>query len=168
MRAVKAYSYLDQGPIQEVDIHAGLEDTLVILRHKLKQGVQVTRQYAADLPHIEAHGSELNQVWTNILDNAIDAMHGQGEITLRTGQSGDNVVVALQDNGPGVPEAIQKRIFEPFFTTKPPGQGTGLGLHIAYNIVNNHHGAIRLNSQPGKTVFEVSLPIRMPRTERAA
>lgn len=168
VRAVKAYSYLDQGPVQEVDIHAGLENTLVILRHKLKQGVQVTRQYAADMPHIEAHGSELNQVWTNILDNAIDAMHGQGEITLRTGQSGDNVVVEIQDNGPGIPEAIQKRIFEPFFTTKPPGQGTGLGLHIAYNIVNNHHGAIRLNCQPGKTVFEVSLPIHMPRTERAA
>lgn len=162
VRSVKAYSYLDQGPIQEVDIHEGLENTLVILRHKLKQGVQVTRQYAADLPHIEAHGSELNQVWTNILDNAIDAMHGQGEIILRTSKNGNNISVEIQDNGPGIPPAIQKRIFEPFFTTKPPGQGTGQGLNITYNIVNNHHGSIRLTSEPGKTLFEVTLPIHIP------
>jgi signal transduction histidine kinase len=163
VRSVKAYSYLDQGPIQEVDIHEGLENTLVILRHKLKQGVQVTRQYAADLPHIEAHGSELNQVWTNILDNAIDAMHGQGEIVLRTCKSGENISVEIQDNGPGIPAAIQKRIFEPFFTTKPPGQGTGQGLNITYNIINNHHGKIRVASEPGKTIFEITLPIHIPR-----
>ncbi len=163
VRAVKAYSYLDQAPIQEVDVHEGLENTLVILRHKLKDGIQVTRQYAADLPRIEAHGSELNQVWTNILDNAIDAMRGRGEITLRTSKNGENVIVEIEDNGPGVPEAIQKRIFEPFFTTKPPGQGTGLGLHIAYNIVNNHHGGIHLTSQAGKTIFEVKLPMHAPR-----
>ncbi len=163
VRSVKAYSYLDQGPIQEVDIHEGLENTLVILRHKLKQGVQVTRQYAADLPHIEAHGSELNQVWTNILDNAIDAMHGQGEIVLRTCKSGENISVEIEDNGPGIPAAIQKRIFEPFFTTKPPGQGTGQGLNITYNIINNHHGKIRVASEPGKTIFEITLPIHIPR-----
>jgi signal transduction histidine kinase len=163
VRSVKAYSYLDQGPIQEVDIHEGLENTLVILRHKLKQGVQVTRQYAADLPHIEAHGSELNQVWTNILDNAIDAMHGQGEIVLRTCKSGENISVEIEDNGPGIPAAIQKRIFEPFFTTKPPGQGTGQGLNITYNILNNHHGKIRVASEPGKTIFEITLPIHIPR-----
>ncbi len=162
VRAVKAYSYLDQGPVQEVDIHAGLDNTLVILRHKLKEGVQVKRDYAPDLPHIEGHGGELNQVWTNILDNAIDAMHGHGEIVLRTRCSGENIVVEIQDNGPGIPESIQKRIFEPFFTTKPPGQGTGLGLHIAYNVVNNHRGAIRVTSQPGKTVFEVTIPIHPP------
>ncbi len=162
VRAVKAYSYLDQAPIQEVDIHEGLENTLVILRHKMKEGIQVRREYATDLPHIEAHGSELNQVWTNILDNAVDAMHGRGEIILRTCASDGKVTVEIQDNGPGIPAAIQKRVFEPFFTTKPPGQGTGLGLHIAYNIVNNHHGAIRVTSEPGKTLFEVTLPIRTP------
>jgi signal transduction histidine kinase len=160
--AVKSYSYLDQGPVQEVDLHKGLENTLVILRHKLKEGVSIKREFAPDLPHIEAHGSELNQVWTNILDNAVDAMKGRGEITLRTCRHGDEMVqVDIQDNGPGVPPEIQKRIFEPFFTTKPPGLGTGLGLHIAYTIVNNHHGSINLVSEPGMTCFQVTLPIHL-------
>jgi signal transduction histidine kinase len=163
VQSVKAYSYLDQGPVQEVDVQQGLENTLVILRHKLKAGVAVKREYAPDLPHIEAHGSELNQVWTNILDNAVDAMHGEGELTLHTFRDGEKVVVEIQDNGPGISAEIQKRIFEPFFTTKPPGLGTGLGLHIAYTIVNNHHGRIRVTSEPGKTCFEVTLPIQLPR-----
>ncbi len=167
VRSVKAYSYLDQGPVQQVDIHQGLEDTLVILRHKMKEGIQVSREYAADLPIIEAHGSELNQVWTIIIDNAVDAMHGHGAITLRTAQSGDHMTVQIEDNGPGIPAAIQKRIFDPFFTTKQPGQGTGLGLNIAYNIVKNHYGSIGVTSEPGKTVFEVTLPIRIPRQEKA-
>ncbi|MFN2120548.1 MAG: sensor histidine kinase, partial [Anaerolineales bacterium] len=163
VKSVKAYSYLDQGPVQEVDIHQGLENTLVILRHKMKVGVTVKREFASDLPLIEAHGSELNQVWTNILDNAVDAMDGQGEVILRTRAEDDKVIVELQDNGPGIPPEIQKRIFEPFFTTKPPGQGTGLGLHIAYTIVNNHHGRINLESKPGMTCFQVTLPIQLSR-----
>jgi signal transduction histidine kinase len=163
VKSVKAYSYLDQAPIQEVDIHEGLENTLVILRHKLKEGVKVTRDYTAGLPHIESYGSELNQVWTNIIDNAIDAMQGKGELLVRTYLKGQNVVVEIQDNGPGIPVEIQQRIFEPFFTTKPPGMGTGLGLHIAYTIINNHYGQIRLTSEPGKTCFQVTLPIQLPR-----
>lgn len=163
VQSVKAYSYLDQGPVQDVDLHQGLENTLVILRHKMKQGITIKREYAPDLPHIEAHGSELNQVWTNILDNAVDAMQGKGELVLRTSREGEKVAVEIEDNGPGMPADVQKRIFEPFFTTKPPGQGTGLGLHIAYTIVNNHNGQIRVASEPGKTKFRVTLPIQIPR-----
>jgi signal transduction histidine kinase len=163
VKSVKAYSYLDRAPIQEVDIHDGLENTLVILRHKMKEGVKVTRYYAAGLPHIESYGSELNQVWTNIIDNAIDAMQGKGELIIRTYLKSENVVVEIQDNGPGILVEIQQRIFEPFFTTKPPGTGTGLGLHIAYTIINNHYGQIRLTSEPGKTCFQVTLPIQLPR-----
>jgi signal transduction histidine kinase len=163
VRSVKAYSYLDQGPIQQVDVHQGLENTLVILRHKMKDGIVVKREYAADLPLIEAHGSELNQVWTNVLDNAVDAMQGRGEITLRTRAEGDKVIVEIQDNGPGIPAEIQKRVYEPFFTTKPPGQGTGLGLHIAYTVVNNHAGRIDLTSEPGMTCFQVTLPVQLTR-----
>ncbi|MBI4790722.1 MAG: cyclic nucleotide-binding domain-containing protein [Chloroflexi bacterium] len=161
VKSVKSYSYLDQAPIQQVDIHDGLENTLVILRHKLKQGIQVTREYANDLPTIEAYASELNQVWTNIIDNAIDAMKGAGVLTVRTYREDHHVVVEIGDNGPGIPPEIQPRIFEPFFTTKPPGVGTGLGLHISYNIIQKHHGKIQVQSQPGATVFQVSLPIRL-------
>jgi signal transduction histidine kinase len=163
VRSVKAYSYLDQGPIQQVDVHQGLENTLVILRHKMKDGVVIRREYAAGIPLIEAHGSELNQVWTNILDNAIDAMQGRGEITLRTRAEGDKVIVEIQDNGPGIPAEIQKRVYEPFFTTKAPGQGTGLGLHIAYTVVNNHTGKLDLTSRPGSTCFQVTLPVQLSR-----
>ncbi len=161
VKAVKSYSYLDQAPVQDVDIHEGLENTLVILRHKLKQGVEVKREYAPALPHIEAYGSELNQVWTNIIDNAIDAMQGKGTLTLRTRPSGDQVVVEIGDNGPGIPPDIQSRIFEPFFTTKPPGIGTGLGLHLVYNIIQKHHGKIQVKSQPGSTWFQITLPRKL-------
>jgi signal transduction histidine kinase len=163
VQSVKAYSYLDQGPVQEVDIHQGLDNTLVILRHKIKDGITVKREYAPDLPRIEAHGSELNQVWTNILDNAIDAMEGKGELILRTVKADDKVRIEIQDTGPGIPAETQKRIFEPFFTTKPPGLGTGLGLHIAYTIVNNHGGNIAVTSKPGGTCFQVTLPLQLPR-----
>lgn len=163
IQSVKEYSYLDQAPVQEVDIHTGLENTLVILNHKLKKGVKVIRSYAPDLPHIEAHGSELNQVWTNLIDNAVDALQGKGEIILRTFERDGRVIIEIQDNGPGIPANIQERIFEPFFTTKPPGSGTGLGLHISYTIIRNHHGTISLTSQPGKTCFQVELPVRMER-----
>ncbi len=162
VKGVKNYTYLDQAPIQEVDVHEGLENTLLILRHKLKTGVNVIRQYAQNLPHIEAYASELNQVWTNIIDNGIDAMQGQGELILRTYAKNDHVVVEIQDSGPGIPPDIQPRIFDPFFTTKPPGSGTGLGLNIAYGIVvNKHCGEIHLSSKPGATCFQVILPVRL-------
>ncbi len=163
VNAVKDYTYLDQAPVQVVDVHAGLENTLVILRHKLKHGVDVRRQYAAGLPPIEAYGSELNQVWTNLIDNAVDAMNGQGQLTLTTAARGDQVLVAIADTGPGIPPELQGRLFDPFFTTKPPGQGTGLGLHIAHNIIGRHRGQIRLASRPGRTEFQVTLPIHLQR-----
>lgn len=165
VKSVKEYSYLDQAPLQEVDIHESLENTLVILRHKTKEGVKIIRQFAANLPRIEAYGSELNQVWTNILDNALDALEGTGEITLRTYAKPPFVFIEIQDNGPGIPTNIQKRIFEPFFTTKPPGVGTGLGLNISYTIIHKHYGEIRVTSKPGETCFQVKLPIQLPRTQ---
>jgi signal transduction histidine kinase len=161
VKAVKAYSYLDQAPIQNVDVHEGLENTLIILKHKLI-GIEIVREYDPDLPHIEAHGSELNQAWTNIIDNAAYAMGGSGRLKLRTSAQDGQVEVDIQDSGPGIPAEIQQRIFEPFYTTKPPGIGTGLGLHIVYNIINNHYGHIRLTSQPGSTCFQVTLPVQLP------
>jgi signal transduction histidine kinase len=162
VKAVKDYSYLDQAPVQEVDVHEGLENTLIILRHKLEHGVRVVRAYAPDLPCIEAHGSELNQVWTNLIDNAVYAMQGRGELTLRTSARDDFVEVEIGDTGHGIPPEIQARIFEPFFTTRPPGSGSGLGLHITYNIVvQQHGGAVRVDSRPGATRFIVTLPIRL-------
>lgn len=171
VKSVKTYSYLDQAPIQDVDIHEGLDNTIVILRHKLKattddkgvarRGVTIRKEYDPNLPRIEALGSELNQAWTNIMDNAIDAMNGEGEITLRTHYDDEHVYVDICDTGPGIPENIKSRIFDPFFTTKPPGIGTGLGLHITYNIVvAKHHGSITVDSAPGRTCFEVKLPIK--------
>lgn len=160
VKALKSYSYMDQAPVQSVDVHEGLDNTLVVLRGKLKQGVSVHRDYAPDLPHIQAYGSELNQVWTNIIDNAIDAMDGQGEITLRTRHDDRWAIVEIEDNGPGIPEATLPKLFDPFFTTKPPGQGTGLGLNISHNIVvQKHKGRIDVYSQPGQTRFEVRLPL---------
>jgi len=162
VRAMKSYTYLDQAPLLEVDVHEGLENTLIIMEHKLKQGVAIKREYATDLPRIEAYASELNQVWTNIIDNAVDAMHGKGEIAIRTYGEGDRIVVEIIDNGPGIPNDIRSRIFEPFFTTKPPGQGTGLGLHITHDIiVNRHHGLLQVRSKPGETIFKVTLPIHI-------
>jgi signal transduction histidine kinase len=163
VKSVKTYSYLDQAPIQEVDIHAGLDNTLVILRHKTKEGIKINREYSPDLPRVEGYGSELNQVWTNILDNAIDALNGQGEITIRTYARDEHVIVEIQDNGPGIPPEIQQRIFEPFFTTKAPGVGTGLGLHISYTIIHKHFGQISVTSQPGETCFQVKLPLQLSR-----
>jgi signal transduction histidine kinase len=163
VKSVKTYSYLDQAPIQQVDIHAGIENTLVILRHKARDGIKINRQYAPDLPLVEGYGSELNQVWTNILDNAIDALQGQGEIAIRTYLRDSHVYVEIRDNGPGIPEDIQQRIFEPFFTTKAPGEGTGLGMHISYTIIHKHFGQISVTSQPGETCFQVKLPVQLPR-----
>ncbi len=157
--ALKTYTYLDQAPVQEIDIHTGLENTLVILRHKLKEGVEVQRQFDPGLPRIQAYGSELNQVWTNLIDNAIDAMGGKGLIILRTFLEGTSAVVEVEDNGPGIPDEVQSRLFSPFFTTKPVGKGTGLGLNISYNIVHKHGGDIRVFSRPGGTRFQVRLPV---------
>ena len=138
------------------------------MQHKLKQGVTVKREYAPNLPRIEAFASELNQVWTNIIDNAVDAMNPSsgsaqaGEIILRTRVEDNRVVIEIVDNGAGIPEDIQERIFEPFFTTKPPGSGTGLGLHISHDIIANHHrGQLLVKSKPGETVFKAVLPIKI-------
>jgi signal transduction histidine kinase len=132
------------------------------MQHKLKKGVTIKREYSPNLPRIEAYASELNQVWTNIIDNAVDAMHGKGEIKIKTYEEDRLVIVEIADNGPGIPEKIQSRIFEPFFTTKAPGQGTGLGLHISHDIiVNRHHGQLLVTSKPGETRFRIILPKRI-------
>jgi signal transduction histidine kinase len=162
--AVKGYAYLDQAPVQRVDVRAGLEQTLVILRHRLRDGVDVVREFDEELPEIEAFGSELNQVWTNLVDNAIDAMEGRGTLTLRaeSDPEGDGVRVTVCDSGSGIPDEIRARLFEPFYTTKPPGKGTGLGLHISHNVVGRHGGRIEVASEPGSTCFVVSLPASLP------
>jgi signal transduction histidine kinase len=162
VRSLKSYSYLDQAPLQSVDINMGLDDTLTILQNKLKDGINVKREYAQDLPEIMGQGSELNQVWTNLIDNAVDALaeREDAQVVIRTRQESDWVVVEVEDNGPGIPEDIQAKVFDAFFTTKGPGNGTGLGLHISYNIiVQQHRGDMRVRSKPGETVFEVMLPI---------
>jgi signal transduction histidine kinase len=166
--AVRAYTYLDQAPVQQVDVHQSLENTLVILRHKLKTGVTVRRRYAPDLPPVEAYGSELSQVWTNIIDNAIDAMHGRGEIVVQTsarqGARGQEVLVEICDTGPGIDPSIRPRLFEPFATTKDVGAGTGLGLYLVHSIVvDKHRGQIQVDSRPGRTCFQITLPARLPR-----
>jgi signal transduction histidine kinase len=132
------------------------------MQHKLKKGVTIRREYATDLPRIQAYASELNQVWTNIIDNAVDAMNGKGEIKIKTYEKDQHVIVEITDNGPGIPEQIQPRIFEPFFTTKAPGRGTGLGLHISHDIIaNRHHGQLKVESKPGETMFRAELPIEL-------
>src|SRR5215213_6311569 len=164
VKALKTHSYLDQAPVQDVDVIESLENTLVLLRPRIDAGISITRDYADDVPRIEAYGSELNQVWTNLIDNAIDAIAGRGELTLRAFTSDSVVTVDVIDDGPGIPPEIQPRIFEPFFTTKAPGVGTGLGLHIAYNIIfHKHRGEIQVASRPGETRFRVVLPIRLAR-----
>ena len=161
--AIKEYSYMDQAPQQEIDVHDGLESTLKILSYKLrKAGVEVVRQYDRTLPRVCAYGSELNQVWTNLIDNAVDALKGKGKgtLTLRTSRNRDDAVVDVVDDGPGIPPEVQPRIFDPFFTTKGVGEGSGLGLDIARRIVKTRHkGEIRFESKPGETCFEVRLPL---------
>jgi signal transduction histidine kinase len=159
VKALKSYSYLDQGPKQTIDIHEGLDNTLVMLQSRLKPGIEVRCSYAADLPRIEAFGSELNQVWTNIIDNAVDAMNGSGRIALTTRRSGSRIVVEIADSGPGIPPEILHAVFDPFVTTKAPGSGTGLGLNISHGIVQKHRGEIAVTSKPGETRFTVQLPI---------
>ncbi|MBC8191329.1 MAG: cyclic nucleotide-binding domain-containing protein [FCB group bacterium] len=161
--ALKSYSFHDQAPVLNVDVNKGLDDTLIILHHRMKSGISVTKDYADDLPQIMAYGSELNQVWTNIIDNAIQAMEAteSAQIIIRTGREGDWVRVEIEDNGPGIPAENQPKIFDSFFTTKEPGKGTGLGLNISYNIIQKHHGDITVASVPGKTCFRVLLPLNL-------
>ena len=157
--AIKEYTYMDQSPVQNVDIVKSLESTLTILNHKLKRGVTVQREYQRIPLLVDSFGSELNQVWTNLIDNAIDAMGGQGELRIRTYRDDSCVVVEIGDNGPGISPDVQTHIFEPFFTTKGVGEGTGLGLDTVQRIVKKHRGNIQVNSKPGDTVFQVWLPL---------
>jgi signal transduction histidine kinase len=160
VQSMKSYSYLDRGVQQLVDVHQGIEDTLQIFSHRLKSGIEVRRCYDRNLPQINAYGSELNQVWTHLIDNAIDAMDGKGSLKVTTARDGNFVCVNITDSGTGIPPEIQSRIFESFFTTKPVGQGTGLGLDIVRRIVENRHqGTIVLESQPGETRFSIRLPL---------
>ena len=157
--AIKEYTYMDQAPVQNVDIVKSLETTLTILNHKLKQGVVVQRDYQRVPLLVNSFGSELNQVWTNIIDNAIDAMGGKGELRIRTYRDDSCVVVEIGDNGPGISPEVKAHIFEPFFTTKGVGEGTGLGLDTVQRIVKKHRGNIQVSSKPGDTRFQVWLPL---------
>lgn len=165
VKALKGYSYMDQAPIQMVDVREGLNDTLVMLSGKIRKGVKVDLDFAADIPRIEAFGGELNQVWTNLIDNAIGAMEGRGSLELKAYADNDAVVVEVADTGPGIPADITDKIFDPFFTTKAPGEGTGLGLNISHGIVvEKHGGQISVTSRPGATRFIVRLPLRISGT----
>ena len=164
--ALKSYSYLDQAPVQDVDIAKGIEDTLLILKSKTS-GIAIVRSFDPNLPLITAHGSRLNQVWTNLIDNASDAINEaaikDGQIVVSTRLEHDCIVVKIENNGPEIPPAVKERIFEAFFTTKEPGKGTGLGLDTVYDVVaNQHHGTIEVDSTPERTVFTVTLPITPP------
>lgn len=159
--AAKQYSQLDRTPHQDVDLHEGLDATLVMMAGKKPEGVQIVKDYDRSLPHVPAYAAELNQVWTNLIDNAVDAVAGKGTITIRTARDGDYALVEVIDTGPGVPEELRRRIFEPFFTTKGVGQGTGLGLDVSWKVVVNRHGGdLRVVSSPGDTHFQVRLPLR--------
>jgi signal transduction histidine kinase len=161
--AAKQYSQLDRAAHQWIDVHDGINSTLVMLGHKLSKGIKVVKDYDRTLPRIPARPAELNQVWTNLIDNAVHAMDGSGTLTIRTSRRDDRVLVEIGDTGPGVPPELRRRVFEPFFTTKPVGQGTGLGLDISYRIVINRHGGdLTLDSSPGDTRFQVWLPMTEP------
>jgi signal transduction histidine kinase len=159
--AVRSYSQMDRASMQRVDLTEGIESTLVMLGHKLRDGITVVRDYGSDVPVIDAYAGELNQVWTNLIDNAADAMDGQGTLRISTRSDPDNVIVEIVDSGPGLAPAVAARAFEAFFTTKDVGSGTGLGLDIAQRIVvERHGGTIGIDSHPGQTILRVTLPIR--------
>jgi signal transduction histidine kinase len=163
LKSARQYSQMDRAPLQTFDLHEGLEATLTMLRHKMGDNIKVARDYDRNLPRIVAYPGELNQVWTNLIDNAIDAMDGRGTLTVRTSSRNDRLAVEIGDTGPGVPPEIRSRVFEPFFTTKDIGKGTGLGLDIAWRIVVGRHGGeMSLESEPGDTRFLVTLPPRPP------
>ena len=167
--SVRSYSQMDRASMQRIDVTEGLESTLVMLGHKLRDGVKVVRDYGTGVPEIEAYAGELNQVWTNLIDNAIDAMDGAGTLRLTTRAEGDAVVIEVGDTGPGMSPEVAARAFEPFYTTKDVGKGTGLGLDIAQRIVvERHGGTITIDSQPTETVLRVRIPARPPRPRRAA
>jgi signal transduction histidine kinase len=158
--AIKEYSYMDQASVQEIDVHKGLESTLLILKHKLKKkSIELTRDYDAELPRIKAYGSELNLVWTNLIVNAVEAMPEGGKLKIRTKKEPTDIMIEIRDNGSGIPESVKSRVFEPFFTTKPVGEGTGLGLDTVARIVRKHRGNIRFDSKPGDTCFQVRFPV---------
>jgi signal transduction histidine kinase len=159
IRAIKDYSYMDQMPIQEVDIPQSLENTLAMLASRLRK-VKIIRDYEPDLPCVGAYGRELNQVWTALIENALDAVHDEGEIKLLARRNADLMLVEVWDNGPGIPVELQARIFEPFFTTKAPGSGLGLGLDVVNRIVRMHKGFISVQSKPGETCFQIRLPLQ--------
>lgn len=164
--AAKQYSQLDRAPFRSVDVHELLDSTLLMLSGKLGPQITVVKEYDRTLPEVPAYPAELNQVWTNLIDNAVHAMAGEGTLTVRTARDGERLLVEFRDTGPGVPEEIRDRIFDPFFTTKPVGEGTGLGLDISWRIVvNKHHGALHMESVPGDTRFDVLLPLTAPTTE---
>jgi len=164
VQSMKSYSHLDQGAQQIVDVHEGLEDTIRLFSYKLKHGIEIRRVYESSLPKIWAYGSELNQVWTNLIDNAIDAMNDNGILELVTKNHGDRIEVQIRDSGAGIPSEMRSRIFEPFFTTKPVGKGSGLGLEVVRRIVENRHqGSISVESRPGKTQFAICLPVDQSR-----
>lgn len=165
VRAIKEYTFMDQAPIQKVDVVKSMETTLTILNHKLKHGVTVERNYQPVPLLVDSFGSELNQVWTNIIDNAIDAMNGKGTLRVQIYRDDRCVVVEIGDNGPGIPPNVQPHIFEPFFTTKGVGQGTGLGLDTVQRIVRKHKGSVQVSSQPGETKFQIYLPITGERAQ---
>ncbi len=166
LASAKQYTQMDRAPMQTFDVHDGLDATLTMLSHKIGDDVKVIREYDRSLPRMVAYPAELNQVWTNLIDNAIDAMSGRGTLTVRTRASGDRLAVEIGDTGPGIPTEIRSRVFEPFFTTKDIGKGTGLGLDIAWRIVvGRHRGEMSLESEPGDTRFTVVLPVRPPEGE---
>ncbi|HEX6823665.1 MAG TPA: ATP-binding protein [Candidatus Sulfotelmatobacter sp.] len=159
VRAIKEYTFMDQAPLQNVDVVKTLENTLIILNHKLKHGVTVRRDYRDTSLSVNSFGSELSQVWTNLIDNAIDAMGGQGELHVRAYRDDNCAVVEIADNGPGISPEVMPHIYEPFFTTKGVGEGTGLGLDTVKRIIRKHHGTIQVRSKPGDTCFQVWLPV---------
>jgi signal transduction histidine kinase len=165
--AVRSYSQMDRASMQQTDVAEGIESTLVMLGHKLRDGVTVVREYGADTPKVEAHAGELNQVWTNLIDNAVDAMDGQGTLRVATRAEGDHVIIEVGDTGRGMPPEVQARAFEAFYTTKDVGKGTGLGLDIARRIVEERHGGtITIESRPGQTVVRVRIPVRPHQSRR--
>lgn len=160
VQSLKDYSCMDQAPLQDVDVHRGIDSTLAVMQHRLHSGIAIVRDYDASAPHVGANGSELNQVWTALLDNAINAVGDAGEIRIRTETEEERVLIEIADNGCGIPVEIQDRVFDPFFTTRPEGEGTGLGLDIAFRVIRKHQGDIRFESVPGHTRFQVRLPLQ--------
>ncbi|MDQ0604133.1 signal transduction histidine kinase [Streptomyces canus] len=167
--AAKQYSQLDRAPFQNADVHELLDSTLLMLSGKIGQRIKIVKEYDRTLPKIPAYPAELNQVWTNLIDNAVAAMNsagGEGTLTVRTALDHERLLVEFRDTGPGVPKEIRSRIFDPFFTTKPVGEGTGLGLDISWRIVvNKHHGTLQVESRPGDTRFQVLLPLTAAESE---